>query len=662
MKQVYGSALAIAFAAIALSACGAGTTTGGLVPAPGSTSTVTSGGSPTPTPAPGASATPGPGSTPSAVPTATPSPGSGTPKPTATPVPTATPAPGSSATPAPAATPTSIFGQPTSPPQAPGYTNVVPPPPAAGKCRTGETYSIYVLTPTGDTEAFTVFEPATLCGGKTYPLVMWGPGYSGSRETSDASSPTDIVSPGNIADLVNANYGVVSIDERGFGQDTGTDRVMDPNYEGLMDLSVMDWAQANLTWIAYGPTLEGNDPHEPIMGSIGGSYGGMYQKMLLNIDKRHRLHAVVPQISPNDLNYALYPNTVVKDAWDLDLYALGETGGNGLSIGHEDPFLEQAVVGGLETGQESQSAHDFFGYHSDSYFCNGTNIATDGNAGTVPLFPPSYPPKVNAMLWNGMRDTLFTFNNAYNDYLCWSKNGGDVRLLSYMFGHNALQVVPDPYMYLFYSPTEDLNQDCGSTNVDVATVAFFDQYLKGKAGAAHSIPTEPCLSIKAGDAVLVPSITTGHAGTHFSIPSTPAVAGVGIDVPIPVNLGPAFTSAGVIGGLPRIEVKITPVATTGQPILFFGIGLLHASQPTGYELIDNQLTPIRGTGEQDFDMTGIAARYSAGDQLVLMIFGSEDQYYVSGAGNVTTAKLAIVPVTVSGSVWVPLLGNAVTAP
>jgi ABC-2 type transport system ATP-binding protein len=61
-------------------------------------------------------------------------------------------------------------------------------------------------------------------------------------------------------------------------------------------------------------------------------------------------------------------------------------------------------------------------------------------------------------------------------------------------------------------------------------------------------------------------------------------------------------------------------------------------------------------------MTGIAARYSAGDQLVLMIFGSEDQYYVSGAGNVTTAKLAIVPVTVSGSVWVPLLGNAVTAP
>ena len=642
MKRMTGAAFALAFVALVLSACGGGTTTSSI-PAP----RAGSGGS-------GAGGSSGSGGSGSG--------GSGGSSPTAAPTTRATAVPTGSATTTPGPNATSAIPPPTSPPQAPGYTNVVPPPPAGTSCRTGETYSIYVLTPTGDTEAFTVFEPATLCGGKTYPLVMWGPGYSGSRETSDASSPTDILSPGNIADLVNANYGVVSIDERGFGQDTGTDRVMDPNYEGLMDLSVMDWAQANLTWIAYGPTLEGDDPREPIMGSIGGSYGGMYQKMLLNIDRRHRLHAVVPQISPNDLNYALFPNTVVKDAWDLDLYALGETGGNGLSRGNEDPFLEQAVIGSLETDSENQATHDFFGYHSDSYFCNGTPIATDGNPGTTPLFAPTYPPKVNAMLWNGMRDTLFTFNNAYADYQCWSKNGGDVRLFSYMFGHNALQVVPDPYMYLYYSPTEDLDQNCGSTNVDTATVAFFNQYLKAMPGAASAIPTEPCLSIKAGDAVLVPSITTGHAGTHFSIPSTLAISGATIDVPTPVNLGPAFTSAGVIGGLPRIEVNITPLAATGQPILFFGIGLLHASQPTAYELLDNQLTPIRGTGEQDFDMTGIAARYSAGDQLALLIFGEEDQYYVSGAGNVTTLSPAVVPVTVSGDVWVPILNNYRQAP
>jgi ABC-2 type transport system ATP-binding protein len=179
-------------------------------------------------------------------------------------------------------------------------------------------------------------------------------------------------------------------------------------------------------------------------------------------------------------------------------------------------------------------------------------------------------------------------------------------------------------------------------------------------GAANAIPTMPCLSIKAGDAVLVPSLKTGHAGTHFTIPVSYAVAGTNMDVPIPINLGPAFTTAGVIGGLPRLEVDITPVAATGQPILFFGIGLLHASQPSGYELLGNAITPIRGSGEQDYDMTGIAARYSAGDQLALLVFGLEDQYYAGG--NVNAASPTVVPVSISGNVWIPFLSNPEAAP
>jgi ABC-2 type transport system ATP-binding protein len=567
---------------------------------------------------------------------------------------------------APTSLPTTSSGAiapPTSPPSAPGYVASVPALPAAGACRTGETYSDGILTPTGDTEVFTVFEPATLCAAQTYPLVMWGPGYAGSRETSTSSS--SLLSPGNIGDLVNAGYGVVSIDERGFGDDTGTARSMDPNFEGLMDLSVMDWAQANLTWIKYGPTLEGDDPHEPVMGSVGGSYGGMYQLMLLDIDKRHRLHAIVPQITPYDLNYSLYPNTVVKDNWDLILYGAGYSGGSlGTGYGHEDPFLTQDVVNSVETNVESPAEHDFFGYHSDSYFCNGTPIATDG-PGYSPIFAPNHPPKINAMMWQGMRDTLFTFNNAYNNYMCLKQGGGDVRLFTYQSGHNSLQGVPDPYMYEFYSPTDDLSSDCGSLDVDTATTAFFNQYLKGMPGAANSVPTGPCLSFSTplngtSQAVLVPSVTTGHAGTHYSIPTTYAVAGAGLDTPISVPLGSAFTAASVVGGLPRLEVTITPVVATGEPILFFGIGQTHASQPGTWDLIDNQLTPVRGSGPIGIDMTGIAAQLAPGDSLSLLIFGLEDQYTASG--NVNAANPTIVPVTVSGDLWVPLISNPVAAP
>jgi ABC-2 type transport system ATP-binding protein len=462
--------------------------------------------------------------------------------------------------------------------------------------------------------------------------------------------------------LVNAGYGVISIDERGFGQDTGTVRVMDPNYEGFMDLSVMDWAQAKLNWIAYGPTLEGDDPHEPIMGAIGGSYGGMYQKMLLNIDKRHRLHAIVPQISPNDLNYSLFPNAVVKSAWDIDLFALGESGGStSTGYAHEDPFLRTAVTGSIEANAESQAVHDFFGYHSSSYFCNQTPIATDGNAGSMPLFAPTYPPKVNVMLWQGMRDTLFSFNNAYGDYKCWQQNGGDVRLLSYTFGHNALQVVPDPYVTLYYNPADPLNKNCGSTNVDTATVAFFNQYLKGMAGAASAIPTMPCLALgNSGTGVLVPQVITGTAGTRYSIPSTTVVAGSAPDVPTAITLGPAYTSTATVAGLPYIQVDIEPITSgLGEPILYFGIGQMHASKPGAYDLLDNQIAPLRGVGTHTLDLTGIAAQVQPGDQLALLVYGEEDQYDATGSVNI--ASPAVVPVTITGNVYLPLT-SAIPAP
>jgi ABC-2 type transport system ATP-binding protein len=564
--------------------------------------------------------------------------------------------------------PSSSMSAPTSPPlSAADTSDAIPATPAPGQCRAGQTYNEYVTTNDAgsDTEAFTVFEPAQICGGKTYPVVMWGPGYSASRQTSDTSNVVsnteNDVSPGNIASLVNADYGVISIDERGFGQDSGTVRVMDPNFEGFMDLSAMDWAQANLSWLAYAPTLEGDDAHEPVMGAIGGSYGGMYQKMLLNLDKRHRLRAIVPQIAPNDLNYSLFPNGVVKSAWDLDLFALGESGGSSnTGYAHEDPFLKNAVVGSIEADSESQAVHDFFGYHSSSYFCNQQAIASDGDAGSSPLWAPTKPPKINALLFQGIRDTLFTANNAWGDEQCWSQGGGDVRMLTYNYGHNFLQVVPDPYLDLYYGdPQAVLDENCGSTNVDTATLAFFNQYLKGQANAASAIPTMPCWEMGDETAVLTPTILHGKTTTAYTIPSTTAIAGAGLDVPTAIPLGSTFATPAIVAGFPHMAITVTPIASGTEPFLFLGIGQMHASKPGAWDLVDNQLTPISGAGTFDLDMTGIATKLAAGDQLALLVYGEEDQYDSDSAD---IAAPAVVPVTVTGNVWIPFAPNAVSAP
>lgn len=537
------------------------------------------------------------------------------------------------------------------PPDAPGTTNEVPATPADGESRPGTFYDVYIEAPaTGDTVAMTVFEPLTLEGGKTYPLVLHSHGFSASRQRSTPSDPASgSLSPGNVDSLLAAGYGVISIDERGHGESGGTIRVMDPDAEGQDLLAVLDWAQARLDWLQF---RNGN----LVLGSVGGSYGGMYQMLIQNIDLARRPDAQVIQIAPNDLTYSLFPNGTIKAAWDTVLFGIGNTAGSNEDRGHFDPFVIDFFTEGFTTNQVSAAGRDFFYYHSNQYFCGSQTVASNGGPGTAPLYAPGGNGAVNAMFFQGFRDTLFNFNEAYANYQCYAGRGGDVRLLSYQYGHNSLQVVPDPGALAFQDPSGLTDTRCGNVDVDAATVAFFDQYLKGIPGAADSVPARPCLSLALDDAVLVDAVTTGRNGTEVMIPATNLIAGV-INVPIAVDLGLTAGAQGeVIAGIPQLEVDVAPTipGTPGEPILFAGIGQMRASAPGVWDLIDNQLTPLRGTGHFDLPLVGIAERLAPGDTLALLLYGGHDQYHITGSVNI--ANPTVMPVTVSGRVWVPLLG------
>jgi ABC-2 type transport system ATP-binding protein len=553
---------------------------------------------------------------------------------------------------------------------SPAFTGTVPASPAQGTSRAGTYYTIDLVGEvTGDTVGITVFEPTTLVAGQHYPLVIHSHGYSASRQMSTTTDPvSSLLSPGNIDSLLAAGYGAISISERGSDESTGTIRVMDPDFEGHDLISVLDWAEHNLDWLEYGPSADGSDAHNLVVGAIGGSYGGMYQYLIHNIDPKHRLDAMVPQISPSDLTYSLFPNNTIKAAWDAILFAIGDTAGQNLDRGHTDPYISNFFIQALTTNQISADGDDFFYYHSNAYFCGDRTVSGDGQinasigiAGTPSpaSYAPVHGPRVNTMIFQGFRDTLFTFNNAYNNYQCLASEGGDVRLLSYQYGHNALQVVPDPGVLLYQPAGDFLDTNCGNINVDTATIAFFDEYLKGIPGAANAaIPTKPCLSLTKGDGVLVDSVMTGHSGTEVVIPATIVVAGGPIDVPVAVPLNiTAGANGDVIGGIPRLEVDVEDLVagTPGEPIIFVGIGQTHNGVPGVYDLIDNQITPLRGVGEHDVDLVGVASRLAAGDTLALLIYGEHDQYHLTGSIN--AGSPAVVPVTLTGKVWIPMLGN-----
>jgi ABC-2 type transport system ATP-binding protein len=86
---------------------------------------------------------------------------------------------------------------------------------------------------------------------------------------------------------------------------------------------------------------------------------------------------------------------------------------------------------------------------------------------------------------------------------------------------------------------------------------------------------------------------------------------------------------------------------------------MHANKPGAYDLLDNQIAPVRGVGMHTLDLTGIAAQVAPGDQLALLVYGEEDQYDATGSINI--ASPAVVPVTISGNVYLPLT-SAVPAP
>jgi ABC-2 type transport system ATP-binding protein len=110
----------------------------------------------------------------------------------------------------------------------------------------------------------------------------------------------------------------------------------------------------------------------------------------------------------------------------------------------------------------------------------------------------------------------------------------------------------------------------------------------------------------------------------------------------------------VVAGIPHLQVTVQAAPdSTGEPTLFVGLGQKHHAASGTWDLIDNQTMPLRGTGTFDVDLVGVAARLAAGDKLALLVYGRQSLFAAPASANVP--EPAIVPVTVSGRAWVPLL-------
>lgn len=535
---------------------------------------------------------------------------------------------------------------------------------------------------------FEVFEPAHIDCHNKNPLILQGHGFGGSRETT---AGTGFMGP--VAQLVADDYTVISIDQRGHGESGGTVRVMDPDYAGKDLVQILDWAEQNLDYLAYR-----ND--NLLLGTVGGSYGGGYQYLLYMFDPDHRLDAMVPQITWNDLDYSLAPGGAVKGYWGIVLSAMGDAETN-FSM---DPLVRSTLVEAATTNHMPESAKDFFDYHSMDYACRNSRHLQVLDAGNTAgyTFDPAlqllpltadghyvvkqapnnlYP--VDALMFQGTRDTLFTFNEAYRNYQCLQRAGGDVRLLTYQWGHQYLEPDPDlaqdsvdhlqtvaSNLQNFYNEQSSPASRCGNIGVVQATLAWFDEKLRGEGNASDVITSghKVCMSLSYGDSVNVDHVTVG--GTRFPVQEPgglPVVASSGMPgaVPMVVPLTTLKQDA-LVAGIPTVDVDMSLLSNTQEAlcqqqtdpvtgvgtcdvILYVGVGVISPNR-AGPELIDGQVHPLRGLGHHQVNLEGVAERLKAGDQLVLMIYGVHPTYVGTFSRDILN-----FPVKVTGSTSIPLL-------
>ena len=176
------------------------------------------------------------------------------------------------------------------------------------------------------TVAADLYTPAGTSKANPAPAILATNGFGGSKNDFDDLAPA----------YARRGYVFLAYSGLGFGGSGCKITLDDPDYDGKAGRQLVDFlagakAATDGTKIDYVATEE---PGDPLVGMIGGSYGGQIQFAIAGQDSR--LDAIVPQITWNDLAYSLTPNNtdfltgvtydtpgVVKLDWPVLFTALG---------------------------------------------------------------------------------------------------------------------------------------------------------------------------------------------------------------------------------------------------------------------------------------------------------------------------------------------------
>ncbi|MGW7487806.1 alpha/beta fold hydrolase [Streptomyces sp. NPDC054786] len=316
-----------------------------------------------------------------------------------------------------------------------------------------------------------VYRPAGADAAHPAPAVLTTNGFGGNK----ADGPTDALAKAFAA----RGYAALAYSGLGFGKTGCPISLDDPRIDGqaasgLVDLLAGARTADDGTRIDYVAMDGAGDPR---VGMIGGSYGGAVQLATAAVD--HRVDALVPLITWNDLSYSLDPNNAgrthgvtgplpgaYKWQWTDGFFLIGEAQG----LLH--PGLDPSRTGGAGCLHFVARACDTKRLLDSGRYPAERTRAVLTYARSVS--PVSYLASVKAptLLVQGQDDTLFNLNEAAATYRSLAAQGTPAKMIWQAWGHSGGMKKPA-------QGELDLAQgNLDSSYAGRRILAWFDRYLR----------------------------------------------------------------------------------------------------------------------------------------------------------------------------------------
>ncbi|WP_020390010.1 CocE/NonD family hydrolase [Kribbella catacumbae] len=423
---------------------------------------------------------------------------------------------------------------------------------------------------------YSLFQPAGSSASRTVPLIFHSHGWGGSR-TKD---------PAAFKPYLDAGYGVLSFDQRSFGESTGVAHVMNPDLEGRDVIKLVDLV-ASLDWVTK------QRPGDPLIGAIGGSYGGGYQFAgaftELRDKGRTRFDALAPEVTWWDLKQSLAPSEAARTMWLTLLYA---GGGTHLPPAVQAGFVALITTGHWPTGQAGRDLDAFFAKNGPAWHVK------HGRKLDIPV-----------LIGQGLPDNLFNLNQGLQNFD--KALTARARSRSLLVGYNGGHVLPSVVPPGFYTPGDPCSIALGSPNF----VSLAQRFM--------------ALNLKRQDTGL-----TGFGSYHLATADGRCLTQRNLKPNKQYQLGRITTATTIlakgpitVGGVPQLRAKVSSVLPDAGAFFALSVG----TTPLDAKIVQNNTMPLREQHpvrgvRRTIDLPGIAVDVPAGKSIFLTVSPVADMF------------------------------------